>query len=63
MEEFGVRFQVTNISHFNQFCFLFDEIKKDKDARNFRTSEMWLNLVPDDVKDVFVLLTSQERHE
>ncbi len=61
MEEFGIRFRITEASRFRQFCSLFSEIKKDKDAEDFRALENWFNLVPNDVKNAFVLLTSEER--
>jgi hypothetical protein len=63
MEEFGVRFRVIDPFRFQQFCSLFNEIKKDKDTGNFRAPEMWLSCVPNDVKDALILLTSEERDE
>lgn len=63
MEEFGIRFRVTEASRFQQFCSLFNEIKQDKDAEDFRDLNMWFNLVPDDVKSAFNLLTSKDRSE
>jgi hypothetical protein len=61
MEEFGVRFQITDESRFQQFWALFNEIKHDKDAEAFRDPEAWLALVPEQVKNAFILLTSEER--
>jgi hypothetical protein len=63
MEEFGICFRVTGSSRFQQLCSLFNEIKRDKDAEDFRAPEMWLDLIPDDVKNAFSLLTSEERSE
>lgn len=53
MEDFGIQFCVRDPSRFTSLCALFHEIKKDKDANEFRDANEWQHLVPDDVKPNF----------
>ena len=61
MEAFGVQFAVNDPERFNALRSLYGEIKRDKDADQFRDPDEWVGLVPDDVKARFSWPTPEER--
>jgi hypothetical protein len=61
MQAFGVRFTVDDAKRYEQLRSLFMEIKRDKDADQFRDPDEWVRLVPDEVKRGFIWPTSQQR--
>ena len=61
MNAFGVRFAVTDQKQFAILKSLFAEIKRDKDAGQFRDPAVWVSLVPDDLKDKFSWCRGEER--
>lgn len=61
MEAFGVRFAVNDQQRFTILKALFAEIKRDKDAGEFRDPAMWVGLVPDDLKVKFSWCSPEER--
>lgn len=61
MNNFGVRFAVNDIQRFASLRSLFLEVKRAKNAEDFRDPQTWVSLVPDDVKACFVWPSSEER--
>jgi hypothetical protein len=61
VEEFGVRFAVSDVTRFAVLRRIFEEAKKDKEAGTFRNALAWAELVPDEVKSRFSWLTPEER--
>ena len=61
MEAFGVRFAVDDPQRFEALHALYAEIKRDKDAGQFRDPAEWVRLVPDEVKGRFSWPTNEER--
>jgi hypothetical protein len=61
MEAFGVRFAVNDPQRFNALRSLFTEVKRDKDAGQFRDTQEWVRLVPDEIKGRFGWPTPEER--
>jgi hypothetical protein len=61
MEAFGVRFTVNNSERFEALCALYAEVKKDKDAGQFRDPVEWARLVPHEVKAQYSWPTPEER--
>jgi hypothetical protein len=61
MDAFGVRFAVNNPQRFETLRSLYAEIKRDKDARQFRDPAEWVRLVPDEIKGKFSWPTPEER--
>jgi hypothetical protein len=63
MDVFGVRFSVNNSERFKALRSLYVEIKRDKDAGEFRDPEEWVRLVPDDIKGRFFWPTREDREK
>ncbi|HET6384911.1 MAG TPA: hypothetical protein VFJ58_16070 [Armatimonadota bacterium] len=61
MDELGVRFTVSDLQRFNLLQSLYAEVKRDKDAGEFRDPTQWLGLVPDEIKGRFSWPTAEER--
>ena len=61
MEAFGVKFAVNDLQRFEALHSLFAEVKRDKDADQFREPAEWVRWVPDEVKGRFSWPTPQER--
>jgi hypothetical protein len=61
MQAFGVRYAVNDRQRFEALQSLFGELKRDKDAGQFRSAEEWPGLVPDEVKGRFFWPSSGER--
>jgi hypothetical protein len=61
MEAFGVRFAVDDSQRFEALRLLYAEVKRDKDAGQFRDPAEWVRLVPDEVKGRFSWPTPEER--
>ena len=61
MKAFGVQFRFDDRQRFSQLASLFAEIKRDKDAQEFRDPQQWVGLVPDAVKGFFTWPTAAER--
>jgi hypothetical protein len=61
MDAFGVRFLVNDSQRFKALQSLYVEIKRDKDAGQFRDPEGWVRLVPDDIKGRFLWPTPAGR--
>jgi hypothetical protein len=61
MEAFGVRFEVNDPQRFEALRSLFAEVKRDKDAGQFRDPAEWVRLVPDEIKGRFSWPTDEER--
>jgi hypothetical protein len=61
MEAFGVRFAVNDLQRFEALRALYAEVKRDKDADQFRDPSEWVRLVPDEVKGHFSWPTAEER--
>jgi hypothetical protein len=61
METFGVQFAVNDAQRFDALHSLFAEVKRDKDAEQFRNPNDWMRLVPDEIKSRFSWPTSEER--
>src|SRR5262245_32603393 len=61
MEAFGVRFAVNDPQRFEALRSLYSEVKRDKDAGQFRDPDEWVRLVPDEIKDRFSWPTDEER--
>src|SRR5262245_6708587 len=61
MEAFGVRLTVNDLHRFEALCSLFAEVKRDKDAGQFRDPAEWVRLVPDEIKGRFSWPTPEER--
>jgi len=61
MEAFGVRFSVNDPERFEALRSLYAEVKRDKDAGQFRDPAEWVRLVPDEVKSRFSWPTLDER--
>lgn len=53
MENFGVRFAIHSPGRFELLRALYAEIKRDKDADQFRGLEEWSRMVPDEIKGRF----------
>jgi hypothetical protein len=63
MAAFGVRFAVSSRERFHALRALFLEVKKDKDAEEFRDPAAWVGLVPDEIKGNFEWPSDAERQE
>jgi len=61
MEAFGVRFAVDDLQRFETLRSLYAEVKRDKDAGQFRDPAEWVRLVPDEIKGQFSWPTDEER--
>jgi hypothetical protein len=61
VEPFGVRFAVDDPRRYEALRSLYAEVKRDKDAGQFRDSAEWVRLVPDEAKARFVWSTPEER--
>jgi hypothetical protein len=61
MEEFGIRFSVTNQTQFASLVVLFDRLKLDKVAGVEGTPEAWSALVPEDVRRHFGVPNDEAR--
>jgi hypothetical protein len=61
MEAFGVRFTMHDPQRFEALRSLFAEVKRDKDADQFRDPAEWVRLVPDEIKGRFSWPTPEER--
>lgn len=61
MEAFGVRFAVNDSDRFETLRSLYAEVRRDKDADQFRDPVEWVLLVPDVVKARFSWPTPEER--
>jgi hypothetical protein len=61
MTGFGVRFAVNNAQRFETLRSLFAEVKRDKDAGQFRDPKQWVQLVPDEIRAQFTWPTPEER--
>jgi hypothetical protein len=61
MKAFGVRFAVNAPERFEILRALFTEVKRDKDAGQFRDPTEWVGLVPDEIKARFSWPTPEER--
>lgn len=61
MDAFGVRFTASSPQRFNLLQSLYAEVKRDKDAGEFRDPARWLALVPDEIKGQFSWPTAEER--
>jgi hypothetical protein len=61
MKAFGVRFAVNDSRRFEALRSLYTEVKRDKDAGQFRDPAEWVRLVPDEVKAEFSWPTPEER--
>jgi hypothetical protein len=61
MKAFGIRFRVDNPERFGTLRSLYAEIKKDKDAGEFRDPSEWVRMVPDEIKGQFSWPTQEER--
>ena len=61
MDAFGVRFEVDDPDRFETLRSLYAEVRRDKDAGQFRDPAEWVRLVPDEVKARFSWPTSAER--
>lgn len=61
MDTFGVRFSVNNPQRFETLRSLYAEVKRDKDAGQFRNPAAWVRLVPDEIKGQYSWPTAQER--
>lgn len=61
MEAFGVRFAVNDADRFEVLRSLYAEVRRDKDAGQFRDPAEWVRLVPDEIKGRFSWPTDEER--
>lgn len=61
MDAFGIRFSVNDATRFASLRTLFAEIKRDKDANQFRDPSEWVRLVPDEIKGRFSWPTPEDR--
>lgn len=61
MEAFGVRFSVNDQQRYQILRSIYAEVKRDKDAGNFRAPELWVQMVPDDIKSNFSWPTLEQR--
>jgi hypothetical protein len=61
MKEFGVRFTVHDPNRFAVLQSLYAEVKRDKDAGQFRDPEEWVRMVPDEIKCRFSWPTQEQR--
>lgn len=61
MHAFGIRFRVDNAQRFQTLQTLYAEVKRDKEASQFRDPADWVRLVPDEIKGRFSWPTGKER--
>src|ERR1700733_2915355 len=61
MDEFGLPFAVNDPQRFEALRSLYTEVKRDKDAGQFRDPAGWAQLVPEEVKARFSWPTPEER--
>ena len=61
MNDFGVQFAVHDERAFGALQVLFGELKKDKDAEQFRSPDGWVEHVPDSVKCHFDWPSAEDR--
>ena len=63
MEQFGIKFAVTNQSRFADLAALFDRLRRDKAAGIEGTPRVWKALVPDEVSAHFSIPDDDARQE
>ncbi len=61
MEAFGVQFAVNDPQRYEALRSLYSEVRRDKNAGQFRDPMEWVRLVPDEVKARFSWPTAEER--
>ena len=63
MDAFGIRFAVNNPMRFETLRLLYAEVKRDKDAGQFRDPLEWVQIVPDEIRGRFLWPTTEDRSQ
>jgi len=53
MKHFGVRFEYGDAEHLEALCFLYAEIRRDKEAQHHRELSSWLHAIPAELRSGF----------